>query len=153
MPKYKALTLTELESLEKEFVEFLVINGITGPDWAKIKEDDPVQAQKMTELFSDVVWESILRNTQYLDFRSPHSIKCFHCLADKIVLVGVDSSSTDMSLPAFTQLKSDDYPDDLELYTTEKKYKGNRERELFDMLEWGCEISDGSLYKKLCLAL
>jgi len=153
MSKYKALNIEELESLEKEFVDFLVLNGIMHDDWVKMKEEDPTAAQKMTELFSDVVWESILRNAKFLDFRSPNSIKCFQCLADKIVLVGVDSTDTDMSKEAFAKLSTADYPDDVVAFTTEKEYGKVRELELFDMLEWGCEISDGTLFKQLCLAL
>lgn len=153
MPKYKALNIEELESLEKEFVDFLVLNGIMHDDWIKMKNEDPVAAQKMTELFSDVVWESILRNAKHLDFRSAHSIKCFQCLDDKIVLVGVDSTETDMSTDAFTKLKTQDYPDDVVAFTTEKKYNKVRELEIFDMLNWGCVFSEGQLFKELCLAL
>lgn len=153
MLKYKALNLEELESLEKEFVDFLVLNGIMHDDWIKMKDEDPSAAQKMTELFSDVVWESILRKAKHLDFRSPHSIKCFQCLDQKIILVGMDSQNTDMSTNQFALMHSKDYPDDIEIYTTEKAYAKTRELEIFDMLNWGCEISDGSLFKQLCLAL
>ena len=153
MPKYRALNIEELESLEKEFVDFLVLNGIMHDDWIKMKVKDPIGAQKMTELFSDVVWEGILRKTKHLDFRSKHSIKCFQCLDDKIVLVGVDSTQTDMSSAEFAKLKTQDYPDDVVAFTTEKKYSKVRELEIFEMLNWGCEISEGQLFKELCLAL
>lgn len=153
MAKYKPLSIEELESLEKEFVDFLVLNGIMHDDWNKMKNEDPGAAQKMTELFSDVVWESILRNAKHLDFRSANSIKCFQCLDDKIVLVGVDSTETDMSTSAFTKLQTQDFPDDVVAFTTEKKYNKTRELEIFEMLNWGCEISEGQLFKELCLAL
>jgi len=153
MPKYRALSLEELESLEKEFVDFLVLNGIMHDDWIKMKDNDPSAAQKMTELFSDVVWESVLRKTSYLDFRSSNSIKCFQCLDEKIILVGIDSKNTDMSTNEFSALRTAEYPDDVEVYTTEKKYSKSRELELFDMLNWGCQMSDGKLFKELCLAL
>ena len=113
MSKYRALNIEELESLEKEFVDFLVLNGIMHDDWTKMKDEDPAAAQKMTELFSDVVWESILRKAKYLDFRSAHSIKCFQCLEDKIVLVGIDSTDTDMSIKEFAGLPTQDFPDDV----------------------------------------
>lgn len=153
MAKYKPLSIEELQSLEKEFVAFLVLNGIMHDDWVKMKDQDSVGAQKMTELFADVVWEGILRKTKYLDFRSPHSIKCFQCLEDKIVLVGVDSTHTDMSTPEFAKLPTKEYPDDVIAYTTEKCYNKSRELEIFEMLDWGCVISEGQLFKELCLAL
>lgn len=153
MSKYRALNIKELETLEKEFVDFLVLNGIMHDDWTKMKNEDPLAAQKMTELFSDVVWESILRKAKHLDFTSAHSIKCFQCLEDKIVLVGVDSTKTDMSSAAFVSLDTKAYPDDVVAFTTEKKYSKLRELEIFDMINWGCEISDGKLFKELCIAL
>lgn len=153
MPKYRTLSIEELESLEKEFIQFLVLNGIVGDDWVKMKENEPSSAQKMTELFSDVVWESMLRKTQYLDFKSPNSVKCFHCQEDKIVLVAMDSDHTDLSQEDFLKLNRGQYPDDIKVYTTSKDYSKFRELEIFDMINWGCHISDGNLYKMLCLAL
>ncbi len=153
MAKYKPLTIEELKLLEKEFVNFLVLNGIIGDDWVKMKKESPESAEEMTELFSDVIWEGVLRNAKYLDFKSAYSIKCFHCQEDKIVLVGVDSSITDMSNVVFDSFDGDNIPSDLEVYTTEKKYNKARELEIYDMLNWGCEISDGSLYKRLCVAI
>ena len=41
MVKYRALTHEELESMEKEFIDFLVLNGITGEDWEKLKNEKP----------------------------------------------------------------------------------------------------------------
>ena len=39
---------------------------------------------------------------------------------------------------------------DLKIYTAEKAYNGNREKELFQMMESGCLISkDGHLFKTL----
>ena len=40
MTKYRRLTLEELEELQKEFVDFLVINGITAEDWVKLKDNE-----------------------------------------------------------------------------------------------------------------
>lgn len=153
MPKYSLLTTEELKSLEKEFIDFLVVNGITGDDWVKLKEKNPEKASKMTETFSDVVWESILRKTMYLEHYSTRSIKCFQCLADTVVLVGMDSEITDLTETDFHLLTPQEYPEDVKVYTTEKSYSKIREQELFDMLNWGCLRSDGSLFKSICLAL
>jgi hypothetical protein len=45
MAKYRLLTLEELKSMEKEFVDFLVLNGIPGEDWVKLKDTDPDRAE------------------------------------------------------------------------------------------------------------
>ena len=153
MTKYRALDIEELQALEKEFVDFLVLNGIIGDDWVKMKETDPAAATKMTELFSDVVWEGILRKIQYLDFRSPQSIKCFQCLAEEIIMVSMDSETLDLTSADFELIKSGEKASEVQVYTAKKQYSKVREEELYDMLGWGCERSEGGLFKSLCLLL
>jgi len=152
MPKYTALTTDQLQSLEKEFVDFLVLNGITSEDWVKMKATDAEAATEMTELFSDVVWEGILRKAKYLCHSSAGSIKCFQCLPDQMVLVGMDSSTVDL-LTELHQVTNGPRASEVEVYTTTKAYSTTREQELFTMIKQGCEISDGELFKALCLLL
>ncbi len=153
MSKYKPLTTSELSTFEKEFVQFLVVNGIDGKDWQRIKSENTEEAQELIDTFSDVVWESILRNVRYLDFRTSHSIKCFQCLENKITLVGMDSVDTDMSTTDFLTSDSKDIPEDIKVYTTDKAYSKSRELEIYDMMGWGCERSEGDLFKLICMAL
>ena len=65
--KYKRLSIEQLKELEKEFVDFLVVNGILAEDWLKLKETDPDKAEQMVDLFSDVVFEGILRKTDFIE--------------------------------------------------------------------------------------
>jgi hypothetical protein len=37
----------------------------------------------------------------------------------------------------------------LSLYQKDKEYRGNREQEIFRMIETGCQISDSNLYEIL----
>lgn len=153
MAKYRALSVDELKELEKEFVDFLVVNGITGDDWVKMKKEKPAEAQEMTEVFSEVVWTGILRNAKYLSHRTAHSVKCFHCQDEKIVLVGMDSETTDLTQIVFSELDKANFPDDISVYTTEKKYAKVREEEIYDMLGWGCQLDEGKWFKQICLVL
>ena len=63
---YRRLNTEELASLEKEFIDFLVVNGITAPDWEQMKKDNPENSDQMIELFSEVVFEGIFRKTKFL---------------------------------------------------------------------------------------
>ena len=67
MAKYRLLTAEELELFEKEFIDYLVVNGITADDWEKIKSEDQFKAEQIMALFSDVVFEKIMRQTQFLN--------------------------------------------------------------------------------------
>ena len=155
MAKYRALNLEELQSLEKEFVDFLVINGITADEWVKLKAEQPEEATRMTELFSDVVFEGILRKVNFLDYHSQYEVRTFQCLPEKMVLVGLKATpaeGVDFREPDFVNQAIQNPPAGLSIYTTEKAYSGSREAELFEMIQSGCQITEGQLFKALLLA-
>lgn len=155
MPEYRPLTLQELNELEKEFVEYLILNGITADDWVKIKEEEPEHAERIIDLFSDVVFESILRKVEYMEFREKKEVRTYQCLPDKLVVVGMkaENSEADFTDPHYIQKAMQAPPDCLKIYTSEKQYQDPRELEIFRLTEAGCVISDGKLFKTLCLAL
>ena len=148
--KYRRLSQNELKEFEKEFINFLVVNGITADEWVKIKNNNIEKAEGIIDKFSDVIFESILRKATYIDFIAPKSIKCFQCLANEIILVGVDApkeSDIDFTKNISTDLNG------LEVYTSKKAYIKQRELELFDLIKNGAQISKGELFKKLFLLL
>lgn len=155
MPKYRRLTIAELQELEKEFIEYLVLNGITAEDWTEMKLVQPEKSERIIELFSDVVFEIIFRKAKYLDYQSKTELKSIQCLDNEMVLVGIDSEendSIDLSDPIlFDSYKK--FPPKLKIYTTKLAYQENRALELFRLTEQGFSISDGSLFKALCLGL
>jgi hypothetical protein len=156
MPTYRVLTLEELTELEKEFVEYLVLNGITAEDWVKMKDQDKEGAERVIELFSDVVFEGIMRNVIFLEYHAESFVHAFQCLADKLVLVAMESeddAAVNFLDPAFIEAATINPPDKLIVRTTSKLYSKTREKELFDMIQAGCTISDGGLFKALCLKL
>jgi hypothetical protein len=156
MTKYRTLTLSELQELEKEFVEFLVINGIPAEDWERIKIEEPKTAQHTIEVFSDVVFDTILKKIRFLEKRDTHQLHLFQCLADQLVLVAMEapaSEDIDFTNPDFLASAMLTPPSGIKVYTSSKSYQPNREQELFQMLQNGCLISDDKLFKALCLVL
>ncbi|RED92051.1 DUF6495 family protein [Marinoscillum furvescens] len=154
-PKYRNLTSDELKNLEKEFVDYLIVNGITADDWVRLKEQELDKAEDIITLFSDVVFEGVLRKVQYLEHRSSTDIKAFQCLQDKIILMGMSAESHDVDFTArdFWEKAKEEAPDGVQVYTTEKAYGKTREMELFEMIENGCAISEGQSFKAISLAL
>ena len=55
MPKFRLLSHEELKEFEKEFIDYLVVNGITGEDWGRIKENQPKEAIKIMDLFVEKI--------------------------------------------------------------------------------------------------
>lgn len=146
MPKYRLLTLEELQHFEKEFVDFLVVNGIEPVKWQKLKEEDQASVDKIIELFSDVILESVLRNIRFIEIRSKSYVQAIQCLSDKMIAIALQSEDEK------TKAKVDSEEKSLSLFKSERMYNGSRESDLFEMLQRGYSISDGALFKKLQLA-
>lgn len=154
MAKYRHLSKDELDALQKEFVEFLVVNGITADKWTAIKEHKKEVAEEIIEQFSDVVWEGVLRKAKFLELRNPKELLTFQCLSDKLVLMGMKVKDDEVDITTqsgFEKLKQDQL--ETTFYTSEKKYFKKREEELFEMIQNGCEIADGALFKRIALAV
>lgn len=151
MTKYRRLTLEELEELKKEFVDFLIVNGIAADDWVKLKDNETEKSDLIIDKFSDVIFESSMRKINYLEFVSSKSIKCFQCLDNEITLVGLDAEID--SNVNFNSKNWNKDLSDVKVYTQTKPYKKGRELELFEMIQSGASITKGELFKQLCLAL
>lgn len=149
--KYRRLTIEELQNLEQRFIQFLVANTITGADWTKLKADEPEQASRLIDIFSEMMFETSLKKVQYLKLREPKEIKVFRCDVDKIVLMGlVADEKTPVDFTKLVDLKEImNYTEGLSIYRNEKTYDGNREQEVFKMMETGSLISDSQLFDLL----
>jgi len=152
---YRRLSKEELASLEKEFIDFLVVNGITALDWERLKLEEIGKADHLVDLFSEVVFEGIFRKAKFLEIKTQRFVHAYQCLDDKIILVGIESSHKQLDflnneVSIIDQLKLTG--NDVQLFMTDKQYEGKREHELFRMTEHGCQISDGVLFKSLSLA-
>ena len=154
--KYRRLSKEELESLEKDFVKFLASNHITADDWVKLKAKNSKKVENLIAIYSDIVFDKTLSNLAYLEFKTPHDIKTFHCQVEKMIMFGIvvaPNSGVDFTQNLSAQgimLAIKESGQNIQIYTAEKKYNENREKELFNMMESGCLISkDGYLFKTL----
>ena len=153
--KYRRLKKDELEELKTEFIRFLASHTITGQDWSRLKTEEPQKANELVDIFSDIVFENILKKIEYLEFKSPKDIKVFKCQADKIIMMGiVIEGKTDIDFTKDTEpgsLKEQLHRSGakVKLYRAEKKYTKERELELFGMMEQGCLIAKEQLFKTL----
>ena len=156
MAKYRLLSTDEFEELEKEFNDFLELNRITADHWNLIKINYPENADRIIALFSDVVFESIMRKAMYLEWRGMKELKVLQCLEDRFVIVGLEVSGVheaDLLNPEYLLESIKNPPSDLKTYTKEIKYVKPREEEIFKMTEIGYSITNDKLFKTLCLIL
>ncbi len=147
--KYRYLTDEELKLLEKDFVQFLIANGIDNDEWLRINKENADNALEIVGLFSDVVVEKAIENIEYLEYRSEKSLKLFRCKKDKIILIGLDidaSSSLDFTKKESADIALNEGDDAIKSYKTSKNYNPARAEEIFKMLEAGCYIVDGKFF-------
>lgn len=152
MPTYRKLSLEELNEMEKEFIDFLVLNGITGDDWVKLKVTNPEKAEGICDAFSDVVFTKILKNIRYIERHAAKQIVTIYCDDNQMSLLGLDvpdDIDIDLTNPEqFKTLKSNP-PKGLRTLKSSKQYSKPRETELWDMLNDGFFVSDQKLYMAL----
>lgn len=150
--RFRRLTLDELDALKDEFIQFLASNTITGEDWKNLKEEEPEKAEKLIDIFSDIVMEKSLSNVRFLEKREPNNILLFHAKETEIELIGIsiDSRHHDLTnekdLESLMQNASDI---ETKMLKSSKPYIKNREDEVFEMLQNGCLITNSTLFTNL----
>ena len=156
MPKFRLLGHEELKEFEKEFIDYLIVNGITGEDWTRIKEVRPKEAIKIMDIFSDVIFEAVMRKIEFLEIRTSKEVQTFQCNKTKLVMVGMKidpATEIDFMIPEDIEKAMQAPPGNIEVYTASREYTLEREQELFAMTENGARITDGKLFKALSLAM
>jgi hypothetical protein len=150
MTKYRLLNNEELQSFEDEFVKYLVVNGIAADDWKKLLADQPESAQKIVDMFSEVVFEKVMRTAKFLEIKRKSYIQSIQCLEDKMVMVAMSTKNPGLDLTELDWTAVKDYSD-FEIHSAEKEYANDRQEELFKLTEIGYYISEGELFKALML--
>ncbi|MFN8417103.1 MAG: DUF6495 family protein [Cytophagaceae bacterium] len=156
MTIYRRLTLEELQLLEKEFVQFLVVQGIEADQWVKLKEERLSEANQLIDNFSDMVLETSLKKISFLELRTAKKIHAYQCLSDKLVLVAMEAdenSAVDFTDTVKVLSYMTVHPESLRVYTNSRAYNTSREIDLFNLTEMGCLISDGKIFKSLSMLL
>lgn len=150
MSRYRLLSSEELKEFEEDFIKYLVVNGIDADQWGQLISENPDKAEKIIDLFSDVVFEKVMRETKFLEIHSKGYVQAIQCLEDKMIMVALSTNGEHVDLNT-TDLASLDMPS-LNVHKGEKEYSNTRELELFELTKKGYQISSGELFKSLILA-
>ena len=151
---YRLLNKSELENLDKDFVFFLSAQGIDASAWNTMKSTDQTSALNYIKLFSNFIFDNVLHKVEYLIRTKNHSFEAFHCQKNQIVRLILTSDSNDVDFMKIDLLNKSSYDDSyrLNISISQKKYSDRgRLADIFLLMENGCGISEGKLYKKLCL--
>ncbi|MDN3677171.1 DUF6495 family protein [Flavobacterium paronense] len=150
--KYKRLTKEQFEALHKEFTNFLATQSIDKSEWDKIKSEKPEVAEQELDVFSDLIWEGVLSNANYLEHFSKNHIFLFHCqekLIQSIVLKALESQVDFMEKEGLQWLSDNLFTDTVEIHIGKKEYQEERNKHIFDLIKEGAILSDGQLYLQI----
>lgn len=148
--KYTRLTKEQFEELNKEFINFLASQSITAEEWQDIKQNRPNVAEQELDVFSDLVWEGVLGQAQYVENISPQHIYLFHFEEEVIELVGLKLLNEAIDLTTaegFGWLRENLMDDAVELFTANKEYSEDKILDKFTLIQQGGHITKGELFR------
>ena len=148
--KYRRLSKEQFEELHLEFINFLATQSITAEEWKKIKAEQPKVAEEEMDIFSDLVWEGVLGKVKYLENIAPQYLYLFQIKASTIALIGlkINSPSVDLTTrEGFSWLREHLMDDSVELFDAEKEIEGEKNKNIFELIEKGALITKGELFK------
>lgn len=147
--KYKRLTKEQFEALHQEFANFLASQSIDKKEWDEIKTNKPEVAEQELDVFSDLIWEGVLTNAQFLEHFSKNHIFLFHCqenFIDSMVLKSLVPDVDFLTKEGLQWLTENIFTDTVEILTGKKDYDKERNEAIFDLITQGTILSDGQLY-------
>lgn len=150
--KYKRLTKEQFEELHKEFANFLASQAIDRAEWDQIKTEKPDIAEQELDIFSDLIWEGVLTNTNYLEHFSKNHIFLFHCQEKIIQSIAIKAIFADvdfMQKEGLQWLSDNLFTDTVEIHFGKKEYQDERNKAIFDLITEGAILSDGQLYLQI----
>jgi cag pathogenicity island protein 24 len=147
--KYTRLSKEQFEELHKEFINFLATQSVTAEEWSNIKANKPELAEQELDTFSDLVWEGVLNQAEYLENISPQHMYLFHLKETNMELIGLKLKDKAIDLTTsegFSWLREHLLSDDVELFQAKKEYSEDKQLDKFTLIQQGSVITKGKLF-------
>ncbi len=151
--KYKILSQTQCGPFENEFQQFLKTKNVEEASWESVVNENKAFAEE----FSDKIWDKILENTFYLEHLGEKTINVFGCDEDIMsrIMIKVEVAEVNLLEPEgikwlFLNIQD---KEKVSVFQGKKKYDLERNIEIFNMKQAGCEITKGKLFKQVCKML
>ncbi|HLV50984.1 MAG TPA: DUF6495 family protein [Flavobacterium sp.] len=150
--KYARLTKEQLEELHVEFANFLASQQINNEEWNLLKQNKPEVAEQEIDIFSDLVWEGVLKSAQYIEHFSKNHIFLFQFNEkniDTIVLKSLNPEVDFLQKEGLQWLSDHILTQDVEIRYGAKEFGADRNGELFEIIQQGGILSQGELYHQI----
>ena len=148
--KYTRLTKEQFEALQQEFINFLATQSITGEEWASIKENKPEIAEHELDIFSDLVWEGVLKQAKFLENISAQQLFLFGIGETEMSLIVVKVTNEEQDITTaegYKWLQENFTSDEVEFFTSTKEFSEDKTGDIFALIKQGAVITKGELYQ------
>lgn len=152
MIKYRCLSKDELDELQQEFLKFLLVQNIYPEQWENLKMQNTDKAHEQIELFSNIVFDKILSETTFLELISGKRIECYQFNKESAQLLALQANENNQ-VDFVNQTLTEISPNEYHIYSGTKKYKNDRNSEVFYIMQKGAVKTDGTLFKKIALLM
>lgn len=147
--KYSRLTKEQFEELHQEFINFLATQSITASEWDNLKTNKPELAEAELDVFSDLIWEGVLNQAEYLEHISPQHMYLFY-LGESNMQAIVLNLKNDVDITTeegYAWLRENLMDENVEFLQADKAYTDDKNLDKFKMIEQGAVITKGELYR------
>lgn len=154
--KYTILTKEQLESLHEEFAIFLASQSIDKIEWDNIKKNKPELVSKEIEMFSDMIWEKVLKNVKFLEHFTPNHIFLIETKPSIFNSIIISTSNKNINFctkDGLDWLEKNWNSDEIIFKTGKKNIGIDFNEEIFELIKKGANITKGELYNKIHLIL
>lgn len=147
--KYSRLTKEQFEELHQEFINFLATQSITADEWATIKTKQPEVAEQELDVFSDLVWEGVLKSVKYVEQISAQNIHLFSFKEDHMHVIGIkiDGPIDVTTKDGFNWLRENLMDETVTFTQGKKDYSEDKNLDKFKLIQSGSAITKGELYE------
>ena len=146
--KYSRLTKEQFEELQQEFINFLATQSVTADEWNNLKKNKPELAEMELDIFSDLIWEGVLKSAKYLEHISPQHMHLFSINDDHMHVIAVTlKNEVDMTTKeGFSWLRENLMDENVAFLQAKKQYSEDRNLDIFKLIQQGSVITKGDLY-------
>ena len=151
--KYHRLTHEQFAELHEEFAVFLASQGIGHSQWEQIKDSQTQQLDVLLDLFSDLVWDKITAESDFLDFSTADQLFLFNTSDSKsasVIIIKLSNKEIDLTTPnGFQWLLTHLDSDELSFFNGSKTYGSSKNEFIYSYLKKGAVRSNGARFKAL----
>ena len=149
--KYSRLSKEQFEELHPEFTRFLASNQIDKNEWDTVKQDKPEVAEQVLDVFSDMVWDAVLDKAEWLEHYSKNHIFLFKLRKDEMESIVIHAHNADadfLTQEGLQWLNENIFSEAVKVTRGKKPFGEDRNAEVFELIQQGTILTDGTVYKQ-----